>query len=88
MKNSGRYKSWPMMAFLAFMVGAVCLSALQIVSPIPAYALDCDHNCGSSGGHACETGCDLCHSGGGHNDFNCKKHTSGDEIPIEEGGNN
>jgi hypothetical protein len=40
---------------------AVALSAWQIISPVPAYAVDCDHRCGSSGGWPCETGCDLCH---------------------------
>lgn len=74
MRKQYKLLDWLMTGLLVFMGAVLSISMWQIISPVPAYAVDCDHACGSSGGHACETGCDLCHSDSKHGDFNCKKH--------------
>jgi len=76
MSKADKWIRWTLIGVVTIMTFVLVLSGSLIVSPVQAQskALDCDHACGSSGGHACETGCDLCHSGGGHSDFNCLKH--------------
>lgn len=74
MRSQHPFTRWLMIVLMTFMAAVVSISAWQIVSPVPAYAADCDHNCGSSGGSACETGCDLCHMSSCDSKFHCKKH--------------